>query len=137
MAVAYFQVSLSVQPKEKGQARLVPPSIMAEHDHQYIIVKDGGKEGIVKLEAPTGVIKEIQKDKDCKKLTTRQMQQLKKSYPSPKLKKKYRVQEQRPDVDEAVTVGGGPVVDATGSPIVDTFQTVRAGFYMIDVPVMP
>ena len=64
-------------------------------------------------------------EKDCKKLTARQLATLQASYPKPKIKQKYRMQSQIQEAGETVPVAGLFEVDPAGNKIVDTFQTVR------------
>ena len=87
-------------------------------------------------ESQEAVFNEIEKEKGCKRLTARQVQAVRKSYAEPKLKEKFRMrsQVQRP---------GAPAegedlyeIDEKGNRVLDTFQTVRSGFYLIDVPVL-
>jgi hypothetical protein len=60
------------------------------------------------------------------------MEALKKSYPVPKLKQKYR----SPSPAEMETSGEPFALDDRGNRIIETWQTVRSGFYLIDVPVL-
>lgn len=129
----YFQVALTVQPKKSGSAELVPPKALQGIPFDFIIVKGDGSEGIIRVEAAEATIKKIEADSQCKKLTDKQVESIRKSYPAPKLKQKFRLR------DQADINPGKPddqyVLDAKGNKIVDTFQTVRSGFYLIDVPV--
>jgi hypothetical protein len=128
----YFQIQLSVKPKEKGEAELVPPKVLQDLNYSFVVVKEGGEEGIVNVDEPDEVIKKIEKDKNCKRLTAKQMETLQKSYPSPRIKRKYRML-------PLLQAGKGSEqfkVDDKGDRVVDTFQTVRSGFYLIDVPIL-
>jgi hypothetical protein len=136
MPAAFFQVRLSVQPKSGGEAELMPPQVLQGLDYQYVVVKEGGEEGIVKLDGPDSALKQVERDKDCKKLTPRQLEALRANYPKPKLKTKYRTQMQLQSMGEALPMPGAFAVDEAGNKIVDTVQTVRSGFYLIDVPVL-
>lgn len=130
----YFKIPLSVEPKKGGLAEIVPPKILQDLNYVFVIVKDGGEEEIIKVEEPESVLKKIEMDKDCKRLTAKQMELLRKSYPTPKIKKKYRI---RPQTSEAGGEGGERFeLDDKGNRIIDTFQTVRSGFYLIDVKVL-
>ena len=137
MPIAYFQVRLSVQPKGGGKAEFVPPSMLEGLHYLFVAVKDGGEEGIVKLEEPEAVLKKIEADKDCHKLTVKRLAALQKTYPQPKLKKQYRRRPQGQEAGEVMAMGELFAVDGQGNRIIDTFQTVRSGFYLIDVPVSP
>jgi hypothetical protein len=132
MAVVFFQVQLSVQPKEAGEAELVFPIVLQDLNPQFVAVKEGGNEGIVKLDVSEANLKKVEKEKSCKKLTEAQMEALKKSYPVPKLKQKYR----SPSPAEMETSSESFALDDRGNRIIDTWQTVRSGFYLIDVPVL-
>jgi len=137
MTMAYFQVDLSVKPGSGGQAELVLPKALKGLDYQFIIVKDGGQEGIIKFEAPAEAIKKLEKHKQCKKLTTKQMEKLMDSYLPPRTKKKYREKVEIVEGEgEAVSAVKVFELDQKGQQIIDTVQTVRAGFYMIDVPLL-
>jgi hypothetical protein len=59
-------------------------------NYRFIIVKEGGEEGIVKLEGPDAALKQAEKSKNFKKLTPRQLETLRASYPTPRMKMKYR-----------------------------------------------
>jgi len=132
MAVAFFQVQLSVQPKEGGEAELVLPKVLHELPYQFVAVKDGGEEGIIKLDTSEGNLKKLEKEKSCKKLTEPEMEALNKSYPAPKLKQKYRL----PSPEEVETSSEPFALDDRGNRILETWQTVRSGFYLIDIPVL-
>ena len=135
MPVAFFQVQLSVQPKARGEAELLPPQILQGLNYHFILVKDGGAEGVIKLEELDAVLKLVEKDKTCRKLTVKQLETLQASYPKPKIKQKYLMRPQSPDVSSAEVGGALFAVDDVGNPVVETIQTVRAGFYLIDVPI--
>jgi hypothetical protein len=135
MPVVHFQVKLSVRPGSGGEAKLVLPDMLQDKPYQFVILKAGGEEAIVRVEAPDAVLKEIGKDPGIRKLTSQQAAGLQKSYPRPALKRKYRMQ----TPDPKAASGDLPMtyeVDANGQPIIDTYQTVRSGFYLIDVPVL-
>ena len=136
MPVAYFQIQLSLQPKSGGEAVPVPPQVLQGVNYGFVIVKDGGEEGIVKLDGPDAALKQVEKDKNCKKLTTKQVETLLANYPKPKNKNKYRAQPRLPLDVTTVTAAGSSAVGQTGNKFVDTFQTVRSGFYLIDVPIL-
>ena len=135
MPVEFVQVRLSVKPKIRGEAELVPPKVLEGLNYQFVIVKDGGEEAIVKLEAPKEVLKKLEKDKDCKKLATDQAKKLQRTYPPPKLTRKYRRTPHVQAASEPGTISGPFAADAAGNRIIDTYQIVRVGFYLIDVPV--
>lgn len=128
MAIAYFQVQLSVQPTEGGEAQLVLPKVLDALEHQFILVKEGGEEGLIQVEASTAELRKVERDKHCKKLSKVDLDALKKSYPIPKLKQRFHPLPES-EVRESETV------DLDNRPI-DTLQTVRSGFYLIDVPIV-
>jgi hypothetical protein len=100
------------------------------------MVRDGGEEGILRLEQTEAVLKEIAKEPNCKRLTAKQMEALRRTYPQPRLKKKYRERMLAEASAENRFAGDAFAVDNAGNRIIDTFQTVRSGFYLIDVPVL-
>ena len=53
-----------------------------------------------------------------------------------KLKQKYRMHTQIEGRDIAESEGDAFEVDDQGHRIIETFQTIRSGFYLIDVPVL-
>ena len=135
MAIASFRIQLSVQPRAGGAAELVVPDVLQGVNYQFIIVKEGGEEGIVRVEASAADLEKIEKDRDCEKLTGPQMKRLKNSsYPTPKLKQKYRLQTEAKSETEGISEPF--VVDEEGNRVVDTWQTVRCGFYLINVLVL-
>ncbi|CAG1003468.1 hypothetical protein MYXO_03210 [Myxococcaceae bacterium] len=129
MPTVFFQIKLSVRPKSGGEAELVLPKVLQGLACQFLIVKEGGEEGIIQTDVSGTALKQVEKDPACKKLTAPQMETLKASYPLPKLKTKYRMQAQQPEGREGMFA-----LNEAGDRIPDTFQTVRAGFYLIDVP---
>ncbi len=126
MAKSLFQVTVSVKPKVGGQAELTPAKSLKGVEYRFVAVKEGGDEAIVMVEGPEAELKALEKDKHCRKLTPKQADTLRHSYPALKVKKKFRLQPS----------GGRYETDENGQPIVDTIQTVRSGFYLIDVPVV-
>ncbi len=130
MRGAFYQVKLSAKPTGGGAAELVLPKILKDLDCQFVIVKEGGEEGIIRLEEPANTLKKVEKNKDCIKLTQAQMAELRKSYQKPKLKERYRML-----TGEDIT-GDQFEVDSQGNKVADAIQTVRQGYYLIDVPVV-
>ena len=130
----YFQVTLTVKPKSGGAAELVVPKPLQGQNYDFISVKGDASEGIVRVEAPETAIKMVEADSQCKRLTVKQVESVRKSYPAPKLKQVFRLR----DTAEAGRdqPGGLYELDAEGNKIVDTMQTVRSGFYLVDVPVV-
>lgn len=136
MPEKFFQITLSVDPKSEGNAELVSPEVLQGLNYHFVIVKDGRDEGIISIDEPDAVLKEVEEDKDCNMLTVKQMKTLQKNYPAPKIKKIYRKRTQVLEPGEIETTGDEFEVDENGNRIIDTFQTVRSGFYLIDVPVI-
>ena len=128
MATAYFQVQLSVQPTEGGEAKLVVPKVLNALEHQFILVQEGGEEGLIQVEASTTELRKLEKDKHCKKLSKADLDALKNTYSTPKLKQKFHSLSESEE-------GEAEVSDPDNRPI-DTLQTVRSGFYLIDVPIV-
>lgn len=136
MAVAYFRVQLTVRPKQGGDAELVLPNALKDLDPHFVVVKEGGQEGIVQVEAPETVLKKIAKDDRCTRFALEEIEALRAGYPPPKIKLRYR-----PIPVPQIGVGADArpelfALDAGGDRMVDTYQTVRSGFYLIDVPIM-
>ena len=136
MAVAYYQIDLSVRPAADGGGAFVIPKVLQTQDYQFILVKDGGKEAVIKMEASSTEIKKVAKDNKCKKVTKTQATKILKDYPAPRLKMKYRqtmiTEKTEDDVERMIE---NFETDKKGKRILDTIQTVRSGFYLIDVPV--
>jgi len=135
MSVAFYQVALSVRPKG-GEAEFVLPPALHDLNQQFVVIKEGGAEGIVRVEASAEALARVDQDNQCTKLTVDQVELLKKSYPSPKLKRKYRSHPAMMAAREGEPTSVLPTVDAANRRTVETLQTVRSGFYLIDVPVI-
>jgi hypothetical protein len=135
MPVAFFQVKLSIKPIGGGQANLVVPKVLRDQHYHFVVVKDGGEEAIIQLDASKDTLDDIGKDKACTKLTAKQADTLRESYPPARLKQLFRTA--APSADEAgVQSAAEFAADDQGHRIVDSIQTVRSGFYLIDVPVV-
>jgi hypothetical protein len=135
MSVAFFQVKLSIKPIGGGQATLVVPKVLRDQHYRFVVVKDGGEEAIIQLDAPKDTLDAIGKDKACTKLTAKQADTLRESYPPPRLKQLFRTAV--PSADESGVLSAEEyAADDQGNRIVDTIQTVRSSFYLIDVPVV-
>ena len=132
MPVAFFQVKLSVRPSGGGQATLVVPKVLREQPYHFVAVKDGGEEAIIQIDAPKDTLDAIGKDKACTKLTPKQADTLRESYPPARLKQLFRAA--APGAGQATELSTEAyAADEKGNRIVDTIQTVRSGFYLIDV----
>jgi hypothetical protein len=131
MTTTFFQVQLSVQPKAGGDAEFILPEVFEGLDYHFVLVKDGGEEGLVKLDASAAQIKTVEKNKQCKKLSKAELESLKKAYPKPKLKQQYHLLPVAEDDGEAQ-----PTIEDLETLPIDTLQTVRSGFYLIDVPIV-
>ena len=134
MAETYLRVSLGVQPTQGGAAELVPPPELAGVDFRYVVVKEGGEEGIVVVDGEPSLIARLQTAPAITKLTAGRLAAVRDGYPPPRLKQRYRLQTAAP-VEEALS--SPYATDGEGKRVVDTLQTVRSGFYLIDVPVTP
>ena len=137
MPIQFFKIPLSVQPKGGGEVKLVAPQIWQDLNYRFVIVKDGGTEGIIQLEESEEVLAKVERNEICQKLTPEQLEALKNSYPKPKLKQKYRLLVQTQEGDETEAATEVYEIDEQGNRIIDTLQTVRAGFYLIDVAILP
>lgn len=135
MPVAFFKTLLSVKPKTGGEAELTVPDVLRSLDYDFVIVKAGAEEGIVRVEATETDFGKIEGDENCQKLSSEEMKQLYDSYPKPKLKQKYQKRAQAKPVDVGETAEELFETDEQGKPIVTTLQTVRSGFHLIDVPI--
>lgn len=133
MTVAYFQIPLSVKPKNGGEAVLEPPKALDGLNFGFVAVREGGKEGIIRVEEAEAVLKNIEEQKDCMRLTAQQAEAARKNYSKPKQKSKFRMKSQVLKQGEAAEQYE---LDEKGSKIIDTIQTVRSGFYLIDVPII-
>jgi hypothetical protein len=134
MPESIFQVRLSIN-KSARRTELAFPDILHDVEFHCLIVKEEGGEALIKVNASTEVVKKIEKHKDCMKLTPKQMEQLRDSYPAPRLKKKYRLRTMPENQVGSDTTIDIYELDAQGKKIIDTFQTVRSGFYLFDVPI--
>jgi hypothetical protein len=134
MPVVYYQARLKVQPTTSGNAELAVPKALRNLNYHFVLVKDGGEEGIVAVDEPKAALDTIGEDKALTRLTPKQADTLRQSYPPPRLKQRFRQ-------DTAASDEPAPAeqfaLDDKGKRIVDTVQTVRSGFYLIDVPVVP
>jgi hypothetical protein len=138
MSTAYFQIPVSIQSDPDATARLAPPRALTNLDLHYIRVDERRLKAIVRMSAPKERLQEVVEDQRNQELTQEQVASALNDYPPPRLKTKYRVLAQLRAADE----GNGEaqvidpfVLDDQGNRITDTFQIVRSGFYLIDVPV--
>lgn len=149
MPVAFFQVPLSVKPKSGGKAEIVLPEVLHDFDCVFVIVKEGAAEGIVRVDAPKPDLAKIATSANCTPLTPKAMKALYQSYPRPKLKEQYKTKPPVTPTSQEPAPGMAPSpvppppaikeefeTDEQGHPIVLTLQTVRAAFYIIDVPIV-
>ena len=133
MTETYLQVKLGVRPTHGGAAELVPPPELDGVNYRFVLVKDGAEEGVIVVDEAPSLVTRLQKAPEITRLSGKQLEKIRASYPPPRLKQKYRaaaVSEGKPSTAVFET-------DDEGHPIVDTVQTVRSGFYLIDVPVTP
>lgn len=135
MSTAFFEVPLTLKVKPGGDAELWPPKILHETDYQYFLIREDGKEAIVKVAAESTELKRLASDKDCNKLTMKQRSSLQQSYSEPKTKQRYRKKVQFLESEEGIQ-SDDYIRDEKGNIIVDTIQTVRSGTYLIDVPLV-
>jgi hypothetical protein len=126
MPVAFFRTTLSLQVAG-GQAQLLAPEALRGLDYQIVIARDGG-EAIVRVEAPAKTLEQIAEDQAFTRLAPKEAEKLRESYPPPRLKRRYRL---APPDETGVE---HHALDAEGNPLVETVQTVRAGFHLVDLP---
>lgn len=165
MPVAFFQVPLSVQPKSGGTAEILVPEVLRDLNYGFVIVKEGAEEGIVRVDVSETDLKKITGEANCTRLDLASMKALYESYPKPKLKQQYQTKaptpqplpataaiprppqvageamEPPPSQPPQAEVGGNIPgqqfeTDDQGNPVLITLQTVRSGFYLIDVPIV-
>jgi len=165
MPVAFFQVPLSVQPKSGGTAEILVPEVLRDLNYGFVIVKEGAEEGIVRVDASETDLKKITGEANCTRLDLASLKALYESYPKPKLKQQYQTKaptpqplpataaiprppqvageamEPPPSQPPQAEVGGNIPgqqfeTDDQGNPVLITLQTVRSGFYLIDVPIV-
>jgi len=165
MPVAFFQVPLSVQPKSGGTAEILVPEVLRDLNYGFVIVKEGAEEGIDRVDVSETDLKKITGEANCTRLDLASMKALYESYPKPKLKQQYQTKaptpqplpataaiprppqvageamEPPPSQPPQAEVGGNIPgqqfeTDDQGNPVLITLQTVRSGFYLIDVPIV-
>jgi hypothetical protein len=131
--VTYFQVPLAVRPTGGGNAELVPPEALRGLTYRFVVVKDGGDEAIVDVDASTEALAEIARDKRCRRLSESKAKARRAEYPTPRLKNIQR----GPSVNAGDPPPAAPEAADAERPVVETVQTVRHGFFLIDVPLGP
>lgn len=131
MGKVYLQVKLGVRPVGGGAAELVMPPELDGVDFRFVQVKDGAEEGIVVVDEEPSMVAKLTSAADVTQLSSTRQAKVRTSYPEPRLKQKYRAPA-TPVHGESATVFE---TDEEGRPVVQTVQTVRAGYYLIDVPV--
>lgn len=132
MAKAFFLVKVGVRSRG-AQANLVLPKALSEVKHQFLAVRDGGKEALVQVDAPKITLDKLATHEACKKVTAAQKTKLRGDI-RPKVKKKFRKKKSgRGEGGEAIEE---IELDKTGKPVAESRQTVRVGYRLIDVPVV-
>ncbi|GAA4609827.1 hypothetical protein BJY16_007527 [Actinoplanes octamycinicus] len=112
MAVAHFRIRTAVQPAG-GDATLTVPDALDGVDFRFVLVRDGGEEALIRVDQPADVLKRLANAPGMTRLTAKQLTAARADYPAPCRKQLY-----------------------TEDRTITTFQTVRSGFYLIDVPVL-
>jgi hypothetical protein len=141
MPVSFFKVPLTIAPKPGGTAEIIIPEILKNFTYHFVIVKEGAEEGIVRVEASESELEHITNIEHCVKLEPEQLKALYESYPPPKFKQQFQARQPIASSTESdapsvpTTPDGQFEIDETGNPIVQTLQTVRSGFYLIDIPI--
>ena len=128
--MAYFRVPLEVRPVGGGRAELSPPPALEGTGYRFVAVKDGGEEAVIEVDAQQRVLGRVAADGSCTRLSGDEAEALRASYPAPRLKQR-RVEAMRFEVPS----GPEPVPGPAAEDRFETVQTVRCGFYLIDVPV--
>ncbi|KOU08787.1 hypothetical protein ADK86_03230 [Streptomyces sp. NRRL F-5755] len=132
MAEAYLRVKLAVRPTGGGAAQLVVPPELEDVNYRFVLVKDGAEEGIVVIDEAPSLITRLQRTTSITRLSGKRLAEVRAGYPPPRVKQKYRV----PEVSAGEAPTTGFETDEEGRPVVEAVQTVRSGFYLIDVPVI-
>ncbi|NJP10299.1 MAG: hypothetical protein HC866_13170 [Leptolyngbyaceae cyanobacterium RU_5_1] len=133
MAIAYFEIPVMVQPTTGGDAELVLVQELHGLAYQFVQVNDGGREAIIQLNAGEAGLQTLSQTSHFTPLTDTEMAALKASYAPPKLKQRYR----RAQTDAQIEESSLPFeLDLHGNPVIEWVQTVRSGFYLVDVPVV-
>ena len=135
MPEAFFQVELSVATRVGGEAELVVPAVLNDSKYHFVVVNEGAEEGIIKLEASKKTLERVAGEESCTKLTAAQVKRLERRYPPAKIKQRLR-KKARDLEEESGALAEHFEVDDQGEAIVDTLQTVRSGFYLIDVLIL-
>jgi len=136
MAVGFFEVKLAVRHAPGGEVRLAPPAALKDASYRFVVVNQGGKEALVAVEGSEASLKQIAESRGCRRLTPSEAADLQQSYPRPALKQRYRLHSPA-DQAAAMEPESAVELDPLGNPVVETLQTVRSDFYLIDVPVSP
>lgn len=124
MAKKTYEVEIKFKEAGAGQAEIVVPKVLKGSDWRYELVNGPEAKAIVQVEASTENHKAITADAACRSLSKKQTTVLKKTYPAPKLKRIYRELEFTLAPEET-----------EGERILETFQTVRWRFHLIDIPI--
>lgn len=125
MPQAYFEMEIKFKEIGSGQAEIVAPQILVDKEWRYVWVNEGEQKAIVQVEGADQELQAIEADPACRSLTDKRLSARKAAYPQPRLKQKYR------PVEAGVSGSG-----EGGEQTLETFQTVRWKFYLIDVPIL-
>jgi hypothetical protein len=134
MPVAFYKVPFSVEAKPGGEAELVPPESLRDLSYGVVLVQEGAMEGIVRAEGSQSALKRVEESGGVRRLDGGEVEELRKSYATPKTKRKLRMKPQPTEEDEFAS--DDFETDEAGNRVVETVQTVRSGFYLIDVPLV-
>lgn len=88
------------------------------------------------MEASDEALAKLDQDRQCTRLTIDQVAVLQHSYPSPKLKRRYRTLEAVLEAGDFKRAPEQFATDEAKRKVVEILQTVRSRFYLIDVPVL-
>jgi hypothetical protein len=131
MAEKYYEVDIQFRETGTGQAEIIVPQVLTAKAWHYVQIHGDGQKALVEVDASDDEQAAIAADNAIRSLTKGQVTERQKAYPAPKLKRRY------PERTAQLIAEEGKVEGATGAPVLETFQTVRWRFYLIDVPVSP
>src|SRR5262249_30083489 len=103
------------------------PERVRAMSYAFVIVRNGGTEGVVRVEGEDSALQALGNDPSCRRIDEDQLRSLREEYQPIRTKQRFQ-----PDPTSPGRVA--TLLDKDGNPVIETVQTVRAGFYMIDVP---
>jgi len=134
MKPTYFNVPLLLSVIPGRKAELVPPGVLSDLDFKFVRVKENGEEAIIVLEAAEPDLRRVEETPGCVRLTPHRARVLKNRYRAPRIKQKYRVRSV--NLSEPAERSDPFERDEWGNRVIDIYQTVRSGIYIIDIPIL-